>query len=103
MVRLGFTVTTTLGRVTTSLTTAFVSSSESFPMHATDVKPPSMDTGYVAKLMRSHGFSCTVVDAQVVVDDPVHTLQGGTAIATGTIPVIVRSLSQAWRFLDQRT
>lgn len=72
-------------------------------MHATDVKPPSMDTGYVAKLMRSHGFSCAVVDALVVVDDPVHTLQAGTAIATGTIPVIVSSLSQAWRFLEQRT
>jgi hypothetical protein len=62
-----------------------------------------VEVNSVAALLRRHGYSFSDCGTWVVVNDPVHTLQGGQAVPTGTTPVVLRTVRETRRFIAERT
>lgn len=63
-----------------------------------------LEMNAVARLLRRSGYRCADRGTRVVVEDPVYSSgEGGALRRTGSNPVVLRSLADAWRFLIERS
>jgi hypothetical protein len=66
-------------------------------------KPPdATDLSNAKKLLCQRGYAVIEKEGHLVVDDPVHQVDGRQLKLSGYKPVPIRNQSEAWAFLIQR-